>query len=178
MVSPNLDPKNQQLLDSVEALAREAFPEMPPEKPILGEIIDGKDVEIAPNLRALLERPTTILATLVNNDTLLGFSMAIPIGEMDPRRADESSDTAYVYFTTIDKEHQGQGLVGQLQRDMEQLLRDQGYKFLEEDVMVGNGYAASVVKHYGESIVHSYGHDKFKLGQQLAVRIDLSKLPA
>lgn len=161
-------------VEDYEKVFTRAFPEDNLTDPILGE---RDDVEIAPNFAALIDDPEVILAELEQDGKLVGFSLAMPVGKMDPEREDESPETAYIYYTGLEPDEQGQGQVGPLNREMERKLREHGYAYFEEDCIIANGYAAAVQKNYADDIVDSYDHTKFpEFGSQRHFRISLEKL--
>lgn len=170
------DPLDSSTLDQVEALTRQLFGDsMDLDKPILG--ITDDDI-VAANIHEMLRDPATTVATLTEGESVIGFSVAIPIGAMDPKREAESSSTAYIYFTGIEPSRQGQGLVGVLMQDMADRLRAKGFAFMERDCVLTQGYADSVEKAYQGAIVEKYDHTRWPaVGPERFFRIDLSITP-
>ena len=145
------------------------------DKPILGMTDD--DIA-APNVHEMIRDPDTTIAILSEDGKVIGFSMAIPIGKMNPKREEESGDTAYIYFTGIEPGQQGQGLVGTLMEDMTDRLKAKGYGFMERDCVLTQGYADSVEKAYHDAIVEQYDHTRWQeVGPERFFRIDLSAAP-
>ncbi len=147
-----------------------------PKDPILG-ITDT--VVIAPNLQALLERPSTIIVTIPDeNGKLAGFNMAIPIGDMNPERAEESSETAYIYYTIVRPDLQGKGLIKTLTDATFKVLVAKGYHYVEEDTARENGYADKIERALPhDAILEARDHSGFpETGPQRFFRIDLSKV--
>lgn len=167
--------RNHFPIEDYEKLFARAFPDVDPAAPVLGAT---DDIEIAPNLAALLANPEVTVAELEKDGQLAGFSLAMPIGTMDPARQAEATETAYIYYTALDPAEQGQGHVGPLMKIMEEKLRAQGYSYVEEDCMTANGYADSVQKNYADAIVESRDHIDFpEIGSQRFFRIDLREVP-
>ena len=158
-----------------EDVMLEAFPSDDPDWPILGAT---DDVLIAPNFRSLLNDPSVTVVPVKKGDQLIGFSLAMPIGMMDPSRADESAETAYIYYTAIEPFHQNRGMVEELSREMLHKLVQNGYKAVERDSVIENGYADKVQETYRAGIVDQYDHNDFEeIGPQRFLRIELDKLP-
>lgn len=169
-----LPPIGEETLSEIESLARQLFEndDVDLDTPILGET--NNDI-VAPNIHEMLRDPNNILATLSEDDRLVGFSIAVPMGIMDPTREEESSETAYIYFTGIDPNRQREKLVGKLMEDMHAKLRARGFSFIERDCVLAQGYADSVERAYQGAIVRKYNHAKWKeVGPQRFFRIDLS----
>lgn len=152
-------PGRERELMQVERLARDVFgADMDLDGPILGFTDD--DV-VAPDLKSLLRSPTTTLASHTENGEVIGFSLAVPIGEFNPGRAAESDETAYIYFTGIEPSRQGEGVVGSVMDDMLGKLTEKGYGFVERDCVIENGYADKVEQQYQGAIVEQYDHTRF-----------------
>lgn len=167
------------VLEQAEALARQLFgSDMDLDQPILGWT--NEDI-VAPNVHEMLRDPRNTLATLVEDSGLIGFSIAVPIGVMDATREAESEETAYIYFTGIQPHRQGEGLVKSLIEDLQRKLVARGYRFMERDCQVTNGYADKVQKAYdaipGAIVGKPYNHARFgpEVGEERFFRIDLSK---
>jgi ribosomal protein S18 acetylase RimI-like enzyme len=143
-------------------------------KPVLG-VTD--DIVVAPSFRDMVLDPNHTIVVLREQGTIVGFSLAIPIGEMDPSRTGESVDTAYIYYTAIEPTHQGQGYVGQIMDQLIASLRQKGYRYIERDAVIANGYADKIEKRYGDAIVTQYDHNHFpEFGPERFFRIDLEKI--
>jgi ribosomal protein S18 acetylase RimI-like enzyme len=161
--------------EKVEALVRQLFGHvMDLDAPLPGE----KDSDVvATNLHEMVSDPTTIVAELIEDGELAGFSLAVPIGKMDAARVNESNETAYIYFTGVRPELQGMGLVGKVMEDMHGKLQAHGYHFMERDCLIADGYADNVEKAYGDAIVQKNDHTKWpEIGPERNFRIDLAKL--
>ncbi|MGC1177329.1 MAG: GNAT family N-acetyltransferase [Candidatus Saccharimonadales bacterium] len=172
-LSPNQHPLADEAIAQIETLVAEAFG-MKPEEPILGIT---NDVVIAPNLRALLERPSTILSTQEDDNKIIGFNLAIPIGDMNPARATESTETAYIYFTAVDPSRQGEGLVRLLNEDILKRIAESGYSHAEIDTLIANDYAEIFGKNYQSAIIETYDHERWpEIGKERFFRLDLAKL--
>lgn len=168
---PNRTVADNPVFTQIEDLATQLFRD--PAEPV-----PGVKSEIAPNLRALLERPGTIVTTLEDvSGVLEAFSMAIPIGEMDPDRIAES-DTAYVYYIGVQPVLPRQEKVALLMEGMHGQLRNEGYGYFELDASIGNGFADELEEAYGEAVMARRDHagDPYT-GPQRSLRVDLSKVP-
>jgi GNAT superfamily N-acetyltransferase len=107
---------------------------------------------------------------------LIGFSLAIPIEDMDPKRTDESGETAYVYMVAVEPQSQKRGLAGPLMANMRNLLRDRAYAHMEIDVVESS--AEDIARTYEGAIEVTYAHEKFpEVGSQRFFRINLDKMP-
>lgn len=172
-VVPNPAQNDSLTHDSVNLLIA-AFPDINSAEPVTGKT---EDIIIAPTLLELLARPEITTSHLTQGGKLLGISVAMPINLMDPDRAAESEETAYIYFSAIDPFHQGEGLIAKLMDGLHSRLQEQGYSFIERDCVIENGYADKVQRVYAGSIIESYDHTHFpEVGPERFFRIDLSKI--
>lgn len=161
-------------VQAYEDLLVSVFPSLDPSAPVLG-VTD--EVEMASHVSALLHDESLVVASLGDNGQLIGCSLATPVDRMDPSRASEARDTAYIYFTAIDPKRQGEGLVGPLMETLLQKLWRAGYSFVERDCVIANGYADNVQQTYRGAIVESYDHTNFpEAGPERFFRIDLGRL--
>lgn len=146
-----------------------------PEEPILGAT---DEVVVAPNLDALLHDPDTTLAVTTEGKKVTGFSVAVPVGRFDRTKEARSADTAYIYYTGIEPSLRGRGLVGPLMEKMYGLLRDKGYKRVERDAVLDQGWADKVQRSSPEgAIMSSHDHTTWEeVGPQRFFEMDLSKL--
>jgi ribosomal protein S18 acetylase RimI-like enzyme len=168
-------PDNTFPMADYEALFARVFPEDNPDDPVLGAT---SDVVIAPNLAALLVDSEVTLASQETEGQLAGFSLAMPISRMYPARSAEVHETAYIYYTAIAPDRQGQGLVEPLMRTMVEKLRTRGYSFIERDCRLENGYADKVQAAYAGAIIASHDHETWpEAGPERFFRIDLRRLP-
>lgn len=55
-------------------------------------------------------------------------------------------------------------------------LRERGYKYIERDAVLAEGWADKVERNHKGAIVASHEHDKWGLGPERFFRIDLEKL--
>lgn len=148
-----------------------------------GEAFDGAlpggtdDVVAYPSLKEAFMSPDT--SAVVLNDSsgdFAGFTLSVPIGKMYPERSQESEETSYIYFTVLKENFRGQKLVGRMTDFLFEDLAKRGYKFVERDSMLENGYADSISRHYDASIVESYDHERFpEVGPERFFRIDINK---
>lgn len=126
-------------------------------------------------LREVFEDPQTVAVLLLEGPSrhLVGFSCAIPEGMLDPERKAESHETAHVVDTAIETAHQGRGLVGLLMTVLERELRSVGYRYLEREAAVANGYAGKIARAYAGRIVEQCGPFESEWGRQVFFRIRL-----
>jgi GNAT superfamily N-acetyltransferase len=162
----------EDLLQAIADATAEAFPGYDPGDGTYGVT---EDVLIAPSLSDLLRSEGTVVSVLVGPDgKLIGYSCAIPIERMDPSRGDEAGVTAYVYFTVVVPEHRGRGYASQINVALDDFLRREGYRFVELDARIGNGYAEKIQRAYGAAIVSHDEHEDYpEFGRQVHFRIDL-----
>lgn len=145
-----------------------------PDAPVLG---DTEENVIAPGLESLLRMPSTVLTTISEEARVVGFSFAIPIGQMEPARHDEDSETAYVYLGGIAPSSQDKGLVAPLAAKTFSALLEGGYSFFEADVTHREEWADKVEKNLPpDAIIKKRDHDKWLLGPMRFLRVDLRKL--
>lgn len=163
------------MTEQIEALAQQLFGAgLGPNGEVLGM---GDDDIVAPSLHELITDPTNTRTTLEEDGKLIGFSMAVPVGKMDPSRQDESFETAYIYYTGVDPSRQGEKLVGPLLIATGQKLRDRGYAFAEAHMVKTQGFADNVTKNLGPAIVESEDNTWWpEIGPQRFVRVDLSRI--
>ncbi len=181
-MTPETDhsPDSEMNLDQLEALVKRLFKWADSDQPILG--MTDNDI-VAPNIREMLKDPRNTVATLSEKGEIIGFSLAIPIGVMDPARADESRDTAYIYFTGITPEWRRKGKVGEVMEKMVRLLRAKGYSFIERDCVLTQekpgieSYADKVERAYRGAIIDQKDHERWpEVGPERFFRIELSKI--
>lgn len=128
-------------------------------------------------------RNTAVVLTARQSGKVIGFTFAQPSKDaynLQPefyiqqlgRRG--RRDTAYISDTAIHPEHMGKGLVVPMIELLEQALREKGYRYIERDAAVANGYAAKIAKVYrrDKRILTSSEHDSF-FGRQRFFRIKL-----
>jgi ribosomal protein S18 acetylase RimI-like enzyme len=163
-------------LHAISAL-NNAFFDWGENDPVLGEIIDGHDVIAYASWTDALCSDDSTAVLLVDPQykrRIMGYTFAIPISRMDPRRADEATETAYIYATAIEKEQQGRGYVALLVDRLFRELARKGYMFAERDVMIDNGYADVIQRHYAGFISEQpFDHNRFGLGYERHFRIAL-----
>jgi hypothetical protein len=144
-----------------------------------GQLLGGTDEVVAyESLEKAFESPETTVITLDDPNTgeLAGFTLSMPIGKMYPERESESDETSYIYFTVLQEKFRGQKLVGKLTDPLFVDLANNGYKFVERDSMIEDGYADKISRHYEGSIVESYDHTRFpEVGPERFFRIDIDK---
>ncbi|MFH0800114.1 MAG: GNAT family N-acetyltransferase, partial [Pseudomonadota bacterium] len=118
----------QHVQDDIRAIDRLAF--------------RGQAAEILKSVFANPENTAVVLRDQ-RSGRIVGYSYA----------SRKSSDTAYIDTTVIHPAHQGQGLVGKLMEKLEEELRRRGFKYVERDALIENGYADSIKRHYGNRIL-------------------------
>jgi ribosomal protein S18 acetylase RimI-like enzyme len=165
--------KKNPLGGEIEMVFAAAFPDIDHREPVLGAT---DDIVISSSLRAFITDSRSMITVLRDEHLFVGANVAIPADVMDPARTD-APDTAYIYYTGIVPEYQGKNLVKTLMADTFEFLKVSGYRYVEEDCVESNGYAAKVQKVYADSIVESRAHEGFTgLGPQVFFRIALRGL--
>lgn len=114
----------------------------------------------------------TIILLRDPSKKIIGYTYALPINADKPEREEEKDETAIVDSTAIDPQYQGKGLVGKLIGELEKELIRKGFRFMERDAAIPNGYADTVQRHYGDRVIESRDHDS-KYGPQRFFRIKL-----
>lgn len=104
---------------------------------------------------------------------IVGFTYAMPIGDMDKNRDNESEETAYIGATILHHSYRGHHLVGDMIGSLETELRNRGFEFIERDAVVNHDYAAKIERHYGDRIVKKSKPHKSKYGPQVFFKICL-----
>lgn len=138
------------------------------EKACFGE--KGYDEE---TFRKDFSKPSATVVLLKGSGIVIGYTYALPVNAERPLRWLERNETALVESTAITPQYQHQGLVGELIGKLEDELRKKGFKFIERDAAIPNGYADTIEHHYGpQRIVKSRDH-KSKYGPQRFFRIKL-----
>ena len=142
--------------------------------PLLGqtdEIVAFPDISTAfqsPDSTAVLLRDT--------GGKIIGYTLSFPFEKMDPESAAHIPSASYIYFTVLDKDHRGQGLVGQIVDPLFEELSRQGFETVVRDPMIDNGYAGKIAKHYGDSIRGAIDHEYWpEVGRQTRFVIDINK---
>jgi len=169
----SIDPEDESILQQLGDRLRVDFDFKLTDK-ILG---NNNKVVVFDDYIAGLISPNSIVALLIEEKKVIGFSFAIPIGKFDPKREDESGTTAYIYLTSIAPEKRGQKLVGPLVDFLFQELKRRGYQYVERDCLIENGYADIIRNHYNkyDCIVKSYRHNKFpEIGPEEFFRINIA----
>ena len=163
----------QEIKESVTSLAVENL-HLEEDKPLLGE---RDDVIAFRNIEEAFLDPKSVAVILRDrsNNSLIGYTLAMPIDRMDPNRASEGKETAYIYHAVVAEPYRGQGMVGRLTDPLFLELDRQGFLYVERDSMIANGYADNVEKNSKGSIVKSYDHDRFGLGQERFFRINIQQ---
>lgn len=162
----------QEIKEQVILLTMEGL-EIKANDPLLGQrdgVISFNNIE-----DAFLDPDSVVMILRDQRNNFIGYTLAMPIDRMDPDRAAEKKETAYMYYTVIAESYRGQGLASKLTDPLLVELNRQGYLYAERDTKMGNGYADNVEKNSQGSIVASYDADKFGLGQQRFFRIDIKK---
>lgn len=164
---------NAETAQQVEDLTRVLFGRtMDLSGPLSGT--DDSDI-VADSLHDMVADPENTVVDLIEDGKVIGFNIVIPIGKMTAARATESTETAYIYFTGIEPNRQGQGLVKKLNESTFDTLRRKGFRFVELDAMHSSGYDQMVAKSYADAIAARREHDDWGIGPETFFRIDLSK---
>lgn len=161
-----------QIEDQINSLAQGNF-RLKKDDPLLGE---RDDVMVYKNIQEAFCDPASTVMILQdegNENNVIGYTLAMPIDRMDPERVSEGKETAYIYHTVISEHYRGQKMVGRLTDPLFVELHKQGFLYVERDSRIPNGYADSVERNYKGSILRSYDHDRFGLGQERFFRIDI-----
>jgi len=87
--------------------------------------------------------PNVIAIILKYKDDVIGFSFGFS----------SEKYSFFIYDTAIRKEFQGKKLVSSIMNLLEKELQRRGYKYIEREVEICNGYAEKIRKHYGERII-------------------------
>lgn len=109
------------------------------------------------------ETTTTVVLLRDSKGRVIGYTYTLPKGK---------PYTANVESTAIDPEFQRRGFVGKLIGRLEEELIKRGFKFIERDAAIGNGYADSIQRHYGDRILEWHDHPS-DYGPQRFFRIRL-----
>lgn len=166
-------PNPDKFVSQVEQLIEKTL-EFNPTDPVLG--MDEEDV-ITANMKDFINDPETIIPSIMDEEgNVLAVNVITPIGRMDRRRKAESQETAYIYFTSVDPELQGLGLVKGLNEATMKALQSKGYKYVEIDAAHKSGYAQKLSESYKDAIIGSRVHNDWGLGDQTSLRIDLGKV--
>ena len=122
-----------------------------------------------------------IVRSLRRLDTLrrgtVGFSCAEPTSDtygpnFHPERR-KSNESAYIHNTAIHPRYTGRGLVALLVGALEDELVACGYRYVERDAMVSNGYADCIARAYGARIITASSHVSGR-GKQVYYKIRLT----
>lgn len=113
-----------------------------------------------------------VAVVLTLHEMLVGYTVAQPKVRWFMWRAPVAWDTAYVMNTAVVPEWQGQGLVAMLGAALDDELRRRGYRFVERDAAVENGYADKLMRAYAGRVLARRDHAS-KYGPQRFMRIAL-----
>lgn len=145
-----------------------------------GPILGLKDeTVIAENLEQALRAENSTAIAMMDGDRVIGYSYAVPINAMEPERASEVNDTAYIYMTVISPESRHQGRVGRLNEEMLRALLKKGYSFVERDSKIEGDYADKIEKTYGDipgAIIEKKDHTRWEeVGPERFFRMNIAK---
>jgi LmbE family N-acetylglucosaminyl deacetylase len=109
--------------------------------------------------------PKIIAVILRYKNDIIGFSFGFPSGD----------DSFFIYDTAIKKEFQGRGLVSLIMNFLEKKLKEDGYKYIEREADVDNGYADKIRRHYkGRIIEEGIPHNSiYSKGKQVFFKIKI-----
>ncbi len=130
---------------------------------------EGYDEE---TFRKDFSKSSATIVLLRSSGLIIGYTYALSVNVERPLRWLERNETALVASTAITSDYQHRGLVRELIGKLEEELKGKGFKFIERDAAIANGYADSIQRHYGRRIVESHDH-KSKYGPQRFFRIRL-----
>ncbi|TSC68827.1 MAG: hypothetical protein G01um101466_300 [Parcubacteria group bacterium Gr01-1014_66] len=147
------------------------------EEDLFGEEVLQNDFEDPDNIVVILRDIAT--------EKIIGFTYAKPTLKSYPEDFPEremSKDTAYIYYTVIEKSYQGKGLVSSLLNKLEDELVRRGFSFVERDAANdregeqsgAETYADKLRKNYQERILKEEAHDS-EFGPQVFFRMSLPK---
>ncbi len=99
------------------------------------------------------------------NKEIIGFSFGFPI----------NNSTFFIYDTAIKKDFQGKRLISKIMKLLEKELKDRGFKYIEREAEVNNGYSDKIRQHYGKRIIEEgIPHDSdYSNGKQIFFRIKI-----
>lgn len=134
----------------------------------------GKNAWSEATLKKGFTGKDAVAVILINSTTgqIIGFSHSVKGGLDHNFKPVDKADTAYIENTIIGKAYRGKGLVGLMMDKLEEELIKKGYKFLERDARLANGYAANIKRHYQDRIVESSPHNS-RYGEEYFFRIKL-----
>lgn len=142
--------------DQVLPMSQEGL-DWEPDQPMEGQT---DDITAYANIEEAFKSPDTTTVVLKDlSGKIIGYTLAFPFQKMDPESAKRISKAAYIYFTVLDQEHRGQGLVGQLVEPLFEELDSQGYERVVRDSKREDGYAGKVARHYAGSIIEQTDHE-------------------
>jgi ribosomal protein S18 acetylase RimI-like enzyme len=110
---------------------------------------------------------TTVSLLRTAKGEVVGYSYAVPIGEVTPKRERENTTTAYIKGTAIRPDFQNQGLLPPLLTNLDEQLREKGFIFVEQHARTANGYATTLEKVYDQRIVEVRGDYDEELQEKL-----------
>jgi hypothetical protein len=142
--------------------------------PLLGQT---DDVIAFPDISVAFQSPDSTAVLLRDiGGKIIGYTLSFPFEKMDPESAAYIPKASYIYFTVLDKDHRGQGLVEQIADPLFEELSRQGFETVVRDSMIDNGYAGKIAKHYGDSIRGAIDHENWpEIGRQTRFIIDINK---
>lgn len=114
-----------------------------------------------------------------NSGAAIGYTCATRIYDDEvpdhhnPQNRLDDKETAYIMSTGILPEHQGERLVVPLLNALEEELRKRGYKFVERDAAISNGYAESLLKANKDRVIEWYDRVDPVYGPQRYFRMRL-----
>ena len=111
-------------------------------------------------MEADINDPKAILIILKDEETIIGFTYALPRSEL----------VSCIVNIVIMKNYQKKGLVKKLMEPIESELRKNGYVYMVECAMVDNGYADKIKKNYHSRIIESKDVDS-EYGRQTYFKI-------
>lgn len=117
-------------------------------------------------LKRDFEDPTSVVVLMeaAHEGRVIGYTYARP--------KEDSIDTAEIYSTAILPAFQDRGYLGLMMGRLERELQHKGFKYIERDAAIENGYADSIEKHYGNRVVAKRDHGSV-YGQQRFFVIDI-----
>lgn len=108
-------------------------------------------------------------------EPLLGLTVASNVRE-GIEREDSGEYTAYISDTLIHPMYRGRHFVGGMMRTLEEGLRARGFKFIERDVSLKDGYADNVIKNnQGRIIFLGEVEDTEEYGPERFIRMSIQE---
>lgn len=147
--------------------------------PVTRKLLQAQQLKRGQEIMAMfvdaLSDPRSTAILLKKNGVVVGATLAVPIGKIEPSRQAESAETAYILKTFILPKHQDKGYLAHMMATLEQQLRAKGFRYVERHAMIDNGYAAKILAHYGDQVLVHQVENSPRHGPQMFFRINLEQ---